>query len=99
MTIPEIRAHMAVLSDKLATGSMSPAEQIEAARWLRFLANETKRRAPVHRAKPRPAVRVTKAQLLAYFATHPGANYMDASLDLNVKNTGRISETMAGFRR
>jgi hypothetical protein len=96
MTIPEIRGAMNELARALDAGEVAT---VDAVRLLRRLAEETRRRQPVHRAPRRPPVRVTKAQILAYFAAHPGSNYMDVSLALNVKNTGRISEILAGFRR
>jgi len=64
---------------------------------LHMLAEETWRRKPQRKAPSRAEPKVTRAQIVRFFATHPGANNMDAAHFFGVNNRA-ISYAYAGRR-
>lgn len=98
-TIPEIRARLHELAGEII--KLAPP-QSPLARYgleLRELADETKRRSPIRRARKRraPLTEEQELSICNYFMLHPDASYHEASIALNI-NTARISEVLAGKR-
>lgn len=89
MTIPEIRIAMHRLADQLA----DPDQAV----LLHYLAEQTRRRPYKRKAPAQRHAKVSRAQVLAFFARHPTADYMACATAFGV-NTGRVSEKIAGFR-
>lgn len=86
-TIPQIRERLYELAEEYGFEE------------LRTLADETKRRSPVRRARTKhaPLTGEVKAAILAYAEAHPDAHQQDIALHFKT-NAGRVSETLAGFR-
>lgn len=94
MRIPEIRGALIDISYQVGTYDGTLARQI------RYLANATKRRSPIRRArvkKPKLTWQM-KRRIIKYAARHPDASYLEISHALDI-NTGRISEALRGFRK
>lgn len=86
-TIPQIRARLEELADEHGIDE------------LRELAEETKRRSPVRRARStKPKLTDGQRQeLAAYAEEHPDASYMEIAVAHDT-TIGRVSEALAGFR-
>lgn len=87
MRIPEIRDRLHELADEHGIGE------------LHELAEETRRRSPLRRAKPRwPRLSdEVKQQVREAFAADPNAGVRDLANRFNT-SIGRISEAVRGFR-
>ena len=87
MRIPEIQNRLRYLSQKHGVGE------------LMELADELSRRKPTRRV-PNKSVRMNdtiRGNIIRYAKTHPFATQMEIATAFKV-NTGRVSETLRGFR-
>lgn len=92
MKIPEVREKLLDVAHYL-----DRFEMIEASGQIRALVKEMYRRPYVRKAKAK-RTRPPKAEVVAYAAAHPEADYVDIS-NYFATNPGRISEDLAGYRK
>lgn len=94
MRLPEIRDRLHVLADDLAAAGMG-----DKAATLRTLADETKRRRAVRRARPKLAMTdQTRDRIRDVARAFPDWSMFEIGRACGV-NQGRVSEVLAGFRR
>jgi hypothetical protein len=89
MTIPEIRAELLQFGITLG-GPVGDR--------IVWLAEETRRRKPKHRAPPRFEPVVSRSQLADFYRHHPDASQVDAAFYFGV-NQRAISIALNGKRR
>jgi hypothetical protein len=87
MKIPEIRARLHELAEELDCPE------------LHYLAEETRRRTPVKkaRAKARKLTRGVRLEIMRVYIAHPDWSNRRIGAKVGVDG-GRVSETLAGFR-
>lgn len=92
MKIPEVRIALQILANEITMLGLP-----EQAQSLRKLIGELHRR-PYVRKNPSKRPHVSYDIIRAYAAAHPNDDYTAIATALNVRNNGRISEALAGYR-
>jgi hypothetical protein len=95
MTIPECRDALLAIANSLAIKGLA-----DEARGLRLIVNEMTRRPAIRKTVPKsmPMTPDVRDAIRAYARAHPDASNQEIGNVFQV-NTGRVSESLAGFRR